>query len=57
MSSEKKERTYEEYKANALCIAKGLYSRGGSGSGRSLKPTNHESLALNFIKAKFGDIQ
>lgn len=44
--------------SDGVCeIAKGLYGRGGTGSGRSLKPTNHLVMATNFINAVFGTIQ
>jgi len=47
----------KEYINHVNDVAKSLYSRGGTGSGRSLKPTNHATLASNFLSAAFGKVQ
>jgi hypothetical protein len=57
MSDEKKEMPYEKCVEIATNIARNLYSRSGSGGGRSLKPTKHDSLVQMFLKGKYGEVQ
>ncbi len=47
----------KQYKEYVNGVAKGLYGRGGTGSGRSLKPTNHQTLATMFITSALGEVQ
>jgi hypothetical protein len=47
----------KQYIDHVTMVAKGLYSRGGTGSGRSLKPTNHQSMVSNFLNAMQGEVQ
>ena len=47
----------KDCETKAICISKGLYSKGGSGLGRKLKASNHEALVSAFLKVKYGCTQ